>query len=132
MQKLFITPNRKWWAFCAASDNGHVGHGSGYQLRTSAIINMYSIFDKIGEGVICTIKIERPSGALTLSFDQRSLRFLKQYHIDPEQWLNEAYNYILRCDEFIVIDEKGEIDPLNNERDFMLIDTKGRIPTDDV
>lgn len=120
MKKYYITPNRKWLGFAPLSDNGTVETGF---WRNCAVLDMYAVFDKIGEGVMCSIKIEKDNaGGVTLSFDKQSLRFLERYHINVERWLDSAYNYILHCDVFIVLGEDGNVDPINNDKDFVLID----------
>lgn len=125
--KHYTTSYRKWVGFAELSDYGDFILDPNY---TRAVFDMSSVFDRMGEGVLCIIEVQKDTGGLVLSFDKPSLRFLKQYHIDVEQWLNAAYNYILRCDVFTVLDEDGNIDPINNEKDFYLIDSKGRMTWD--
>lgn len=127
--KHYTTPDRKWVGFAELSDDGDFILDPNY---TRAVFDMGSVFDRMGEGVLCIIEVQKDTGGLVLSFEKRSLRFLKQYHIDVEQWLNAAYNSIFYCDVFTVLDEDGNIDPIGSEKDFYLIDDKGHIPSDDL
>ena len=113
MKKHYITPNRKWVGF--VSDDSERNY-------TRAVYDMYNDFDRIGEGVLCIIEVQNDTGELVLSFDKRSLRFLNEYKIDVEKWLDTAYNSILNWDVFRVLDDDGKIATINDETEFVLID----------
>lgn len=113
MKKHYTTPNRKWVGFVSPDVE---------KTYTRAVYDMYRNFDKIGEGVLCVIEVQNDTGGLVLSFDKPSLRFLNEYKIDVEKWLDTAYSSIINYDFFEVLDDDGKIATINNETEFELID----------
>lgn len=120
-----VYSGRKWAGFSAEDDEND--NPIIDPTITTLYFNMYNVFDRIGEGVICSIQINE-DGDMVLSFDKKSVNWIRQFKGNVEEWLNAAYTAILDNDVFSNVCNWSNkpADP----KDCVIVDVDGKITCD--